>query len=93
MQRTDIVSSNTQDFLAAFQTNHLDGHSESTGTDIISSPLSLQRPFMAPPLSAPISEPNYPRNNMYIHRIFDFFARHYVSLYKRFDIQIFLTIQ
>ena len=59
VQETDMELSINQDTLDSLQKNHLDGQSDSTGTITRLSPLSLQSPFIIPPLSIPTSDPNY----------------------------------
>ena len=59
VQETDMELSSSQDTLDSLQKNHLDGQSDSTGTITRLSPLSLQSPFIIPPLSIPTSDPNY----------------------------------
>ena len=59
VQETDMELSINQDALDSLQKNHLDGQSDSTGTITRLSPLSLQSPFIIPPLSIPTSDPNY----------------------------------
>ena len=59
VQETDMELSINQDALDSLQKNHLDGQSDSTGTIMRLSPLSLQSPFIIPPLSIPTSDPNY----------------------------------